>query len=183
MSELLKFFQPRSAGLEFIVGGIPSVTPEMVAAACHGLTRQVYLYALVKFALDGRSANELYRVNRDAVAHMARVKRWAEQEGFSLECIVRAGDIALRESLVCRHCGHCGGAGVHNNQRQCKACGGNGRAKPVPNDALARYAGVTSKQWGMLYSDKFEALKVEYAGFDDLIARKIRKSIFGESDG
>jgi len=159
-------------------GGIPVITADDIAAACNRLTKHVQYYARVKFCFDGSSVRALYRANREATLHAARIERW-EALQLGNHVVERIADLALREALVGNLCSHCGGAGVHNNQKSCKVCHGSGKSKPVPIEAKARVAGVSVDEWKRHCERRYTQTVNDLLGFDSLIAEEIARGVYG----
>ena len=179
MSELLTMLNPKPADWSGMpAGGIPNITPEMVAAACRMLTRHVYLYALYKFAGQGEVVPELGYQNRIAVRHRAAMERWQVQPQHDHQVDAFA-DAVLFEALTPNLCMACKGAKVNQKREKCLTCKGSGAGEPWSGRERAKLMGIThtafGKTWGERYSDMFH----EFGYFDDLIDKQIRNQLFG----
>lgn len=154
-------------------GGFAKLTVQDIAGACKGMTRHVYLYALVKFVFDGGSVNELYSLNRQAALYRAKVKRWA----LDATVVRRMADLSLRDSLVPRLCNHCDGAGIHNNQKECKHCRGSGTGGELSAETKAKFAKVAHEYWNHHCEHRYDEMRREFDVFDSVIAANLRKNL------
>lgn len=156
-------------------GGGVAISAQDVAAACRGMTRHIYLYALVKFVFDTSVVNELYAENRRATVYRAHLQRWRALD-LGIEVIHKMADLSLREAIIPPHCAHCNGAGIHNNQRSCKECGGSG-IRHIERSVRARFCGVSLSQWDSVCAHRYDELQREFDYFESLIASIVKRRL------
>jgi len=178
MSELLAMLNAKPGNYQAMpAGGVPDITPEMVSAACCGLTRHVYLYALYKFAGQEDVLRELWALNRAAVKRRAILQKWNIQLQH-LCCVGDLADSVLAEALTENRCLLCKGAGVNDRMKRCPACQGSGNGKRWSARKRARNIGISHttfrNTWAVRYADCFR----EFGYFDKIIDQEIRYQLF-----
>lgn len=155
-------------------GGRAEVTPEMVAAACAGMSRYVYLYGLAKFTLDAEAlkSGELQKLNLEAVEYQARVKRWQADE-YKLAVFA---NLVLKEALEPRKCKRCRGSRLQQNQKPCPACSGKGFLG-ASGEKCAEGMCITPVAWSKTWRRRFDDVLSDFAVFDDIIAKRLRRRL------
>jgi hypothetical protein len=186
MSELFSMFTEKSVSFDGVGGGEPTLTPEMVAAACTGMRRPVYLYGLVKFALDRSVFHDLVWLNRLDVIRRAEALQWTAGKGcdsnFEQLRIGALADAALAYSLSDVHCKHCRGTGVQKNHKPCRPCNGDGKpSRATPGERrMATALNITRHEWRNVWVPRFSAKVDEYAVWEGEIDKAVRKQVFDE---
>lgn len=176
MSELLAKLASHAKWPDGVPGGsISSITADDVAAACHGMTRHVYLYALAKFCFDANVIPELRRLNRDAVVYRAKIEKWRVDRD---QAQVLA-DLVLVEAISPRTCKSCRGSTLQHNQKPCPSCQGKGFLGPKGKDC-AKEMGISSAAWTQSWQRKFDVVFSDFIAFDDQIGKHLRRKLYCE---
>ena len=186
MSELFSMLTEKSPDLKAVGGGIPTLTPEMVAAACVGLNRQIYLFGLARFAGQESVVDELLWLNRRSVICRAEAEKWNRRKADDKLEEVRYSALAdeVLEYVLDDHlCAYCGGSGLQHNQKNCRVCHGSGKSerKKPGERRMARALNVSRHEWRSVWSHRFAKIATQYSVWADDIDKAVRKQVF--SDG
>jgi hypothetical protein len=178
MSELLARLNAKGTDLIAIRGsGEIALTPGMISAACRGLTRHMYLYALRKHADDESTTPELVQLNRIAVRQRAALEKWARVKASTVD---QFADLTLFDSISTNHCGKCKGSGNSSLGVTCSMCRGTGKAVPVSMTEKGQIIGVSKQAYRNTWRSREQAIASEFQYFDEYVDKRIKRQVFGE---
>ena len=178
MSGLIAMLSANGSDLTAVRGsGSPTITPEMVAAACRGLTRHIYLYVLRKHALDKSSTKELIWLNRNAVRRRARMEKWNRADPVVVD---RFAGMTLFQAIDDNHCHRCNGTGNSSVGVTCGRCSGSGAGVPLSMEDKGRDIGVSKTAYSKTWLSRERAIAGEFQYFDQYVDSKIKREVFGE---
>jgi hypothetical protein len=158
-------------------GGVASLTPEMVAAACSGLKLRPYLYARVKYALDDSVKPQLTQLMIMSVWRKSKRDRWRYIPGETRRSFITLVAVALEDSLNPRKCKSCNGSGMLKTV--CKTCDGTGNGQPISGRELAKLLDVSYKRVRLCWGDRFRDVQSIFLGFEHEIHEHIENKLRG----
>jgi len=178
MSKILTMLNAKSVTLDGMPpGGIPRITPDMVAAALVNLKPIVREYGLVKYA--GHEDYDLKRLHLILTAQTAIDEKWIKK-ATGWRVVFKFADMALSEALDNNLCRRCKGAGAHNNGQTCAACKGGQHAKPLSMNDRAEMIGVTEYKWKTYWQERLAKSASEFASYDEKIGKELNRQLLGE---
>ena len=178
MSKMLTMLNAKSIKLDGMPpGGIPRITPDMVAAALINLKPIVREYGLAKYA--GHEDYELKRLHLILTAQTAIDEKWIKK-ATGWRVVFNFADMALDEALGDNLCQRCKGAGAHNNRKTCVACEGSGRGKELSITERAEKIGVTEYKWKTYWQERLAKSAGDFAEYDEKIRKELNRQIFGD---
>ena len=171
MLSILSLLSPKSASTE-VGGGEATLTPELVVAACSGLSRHAYLYARLKYALDETVAFELLKLTTERAWRKSRRYKWRLASGEGKRTIHRLAYLTLKESIQDRRCRTCRGNG-EVKYKLCVVCNGTGNGRELSEDYLAAALEVSLRRVRFFWRDKYRGLRSDLQATDQMISEHI----------
>jgi len=175
--EALARLNPKNVRFDVGSGGIPELTPEMVAAACAGLPDLAYRLALVKYAGQRDQVQHLAIRTLMEAAGMAVRGGWGKPRPGQLTGISR---YAIWKVVGYQHCEVCSGSGKRLDDRRrswnCPGCGGTGLARM--DDAIeSEVAGFSEEDWRNVWRRRAEQLEGVLDSLDGRVKAHIRRQL------
>lgn len=155
-------------------GGIPQMTPEMVAAACAGLKDGPYYLGMAKYAGDMSSVRDLKIAAHIEAAKLAVDYGWKIIRGKPY--LQGIAILAAYSALGRFKCADCEGAGVNQWQNQCKRCKGSGD-RPLDNSKMARIAGIPDATFRQGWHEKFQLLARQLDIWDSELMTRVSRNL------
>ena len=183
MLEIYALLNPKVANYNG-TGGVPSLTPEDVAA-CLGRIKIAGPALLVRaMSGDATCYKPLLQIFRQSVAHMAMLKHWKTGPKY-VDYFEGLVESVLHFYLKPRICGRCRGHTFitlrTGERRDCPVCvriDGNG-ARVVVIDTMetdkARAAGIPIETWRDVWKDRYEAAKSILSEWESMSDGETRK--------
>ncbi|WP_163834663.1 hypothetical protein [Spartinivicinus ruber] len=157
---------PKSVKYEGVPGGMPTLTPEDVAAALGmgDLPREAYLLGLLKYTDDKTVLHELDNLVQEFVIKKGIEEGWREpwpnEKKRSLMFFKQFARSMINEVVDDNLCKRCNGSGIDcrtSHHRKCNC--NNGRRAPLKKE-LAKYCGINEKCWRERWHTRYtESLK------------------------
>lgn len=177
--EALARLNPKTVRFDVGSGGIPELTPEMIAGACAGLPDLSYRLGLVKYAGQERELRNLKISVLMAAADLAVKHYWGKPKPGQLTGL---SNYAIVECVGYHNCFGCNGAGQVIDQwrhsRVCGTCRGTGKASRG-DDERAALAGFSPSDWLKTWASRGDRLVAVL----ELADARARSKIFFELNG
>lgn len=145
--EALARLNPKNVRFDVGRGGIPDLTPEIIAAACAGLPPIAYRLALVKYAGQMHELSDLKIRTLIRAADLAIRHGWGRPMPGQLQGITT---YAIWRVVSYHHCPACHGSGKRLDDRRrswkCVVCAGTGGMTPT-EEIEASVAGFSLEDW------------------------------------
>lgn len=142
-SEMIARLNVKNVRFDVGSGGIPEITPELIAGACAGMSQGAYTLAR---AIHCGEAS-------DAIAFLKQAKKLsyglAERSGWNRNELAIEGIAVIACFLVMNpaRCTWCHGTKFNGHGKPCQSCGGTGNAKDPSMRELADIAEMDSETY------------------------------------
>ena len=154
--ELLKMLPAKSLSFETTHGGVPELTPSMIAAALGmgRLSDKASLYCRIKYQLQTELRNKL-----ESKILVQDVLTWAVKENWicGTGLIPKLGMVALDEMLnesLCRKCNGTGEVKIDDKVNECNRCSGAGHQR-FSKAEVARRLGIHRQHYSRTWADRY----------------------------
>jgi len=175
--EIYSLLNPKVSNYGDAKGGIPEITPEMVAA-CLGQIPITGPALLVRtMAGDDTCREPLTTALRKHMAYLASLKRWKTGPKFwdYFEGLVRA---SVHFYVLPDTCKRCKGRGeivrMKTRVEKCRLCQGAGRKEPREADKAA-FAGIPRATWDDTWADRYAQARGVLSEWEDLADRATKR--------
>lgn len=164
-----------------IVGGIPTLTAQDVAGALGmaDISREAYLYGLLKYTEDKKVIHELDKLTQHAVILFALKQGWREpfpdDKKRSLFFFLQMGRLVINELVEENRCNTCSGTGVVASKRRKCTCD-NGK-KPMSFLKQSKFCGMPYKTWYTNWKDRYKECVKEFQKWDVEIINALSKKL------
>ena len=176
-AELLAIMTNKSVNY-FGVGGIPQITPEIVAGACAGLQDGPYYLGMAKYAGDSTSYRDLEYSAWICAAQLAVKHGWAIQRG---KAYLRGISLLACEHVVRHHqCKRCKGTGLNGQLGKCGRCGGHKLEPYLSERAKAKNAGIPYETFRTTWSQRYNILVNHIQGWESDLMERISRQLKGD---
>lgn len=161
--EALKLLSAKGINIEYIPGGEPEITPEVVAAALGfgHLSEMASLYCRIKYQYQEELRPKLER--KVLIKHTLEYA--IAQDWKCSKLLRKLGQVALDEALYDKVCKTCRGRGeekVGDSIDECKSCSGTGK-RSFTKSGIAERLGVDATYFSRSLYDKYRlVLNVYY---------------------
>lgn len=166
-----------------IVGGIPTLTAQDVAGALGmaDISREAYLYGLLKYTEDKKVIHELDKLTQHAVILFALKQGWREpfpdDKKRSLFFFLQMGRLLINELVGENLCGTCDGSGTYKHKKFMRKCTCDDGRRPMKKSEQAKFCGVHYDTWRNKWFDRYQKCLEHFQMWDNEIADGIKNKI------
>jgi len=166
----------RRARLDSLPGGIPAITPVMVASACKGLRPLLYYYALTMINHDKEALSLLRPLVRQEAATLLG-------DAVLSDGVVMLADMALEGVLVPQYCNRCHGRKYTRNHKACPVCKGSGLLRPLAAERKqAERAKLPRAAWRKQYGEPYKRLVAHFQTFENEVSQHLFRALYQARD-
>ena len=165
-------------------GGIPNITPEMVAGAlAYGrLRRESYIVGRIKYLAEDEYRKELYDIMEKKVLSWSANQGWLKNQKHKPGLYTRMIELAIGEVVTPMPCLGCGGSGyrrVNDALHECKKCLGSG-AGNFSHALIARALQLDrSKEYYKVWRPHYEEIRSHIQVYDGELLAHLKKQLGG----
>ncbi|MBU2708946.1 hypothetical protein KCM76_23325 [Zooshikella marina] len=171
----------RTVQHDAIPGGISRLTAEDVAGALGmaDISREAYLFGLLKYVGDKTVIHELDKLTQRAVILFGLKNKWrapfADDDKRSMFFFLQLGRLVINELVGENICPTCNGTGVYIAKARKCSCS-NGR-RPPKKAILAKFCGMKPEAWKKTWHDRYTACVAEFYLWETEITSAISTKI------
>ncbi|MBU2708773.1 hypothetical protein KCM76_22460 [Zooshikella marina] len=164
------------------LGGTPTLTMQDVAGALGmaDISREAYLYGLLKYTDDKTVLHELDKLTQKAVILFALKQGWKEpfpnDKKRSLFFFLQMGRLVINELVGENFCKACNGTG-YINKAKAKKCSCKDGKKPMKKAEQARFCGVHYDTWRTNWFSRYVKCVEHFKAWDDEISFSIKNKL------
>lgn len=165
------------------IGGIPTLTAQDVAGALGmaDISREAYLYGLLKYTEDKTVIHELDKLTQQAVILFALKQGWKEpfpgDKKRSLFFFLQLGRLVINELVGENLCGTCDGTGVYRHKKLTRKCSCDNGRRPMRKAEQAKFCSVHYNTWNTKWLERYNACVNEFQKWDVEIINALSKKL------
>ncbi|WP_163832197.1 hypothetical protein [Spartinivicinus ruber] len=178
---------PKSVKYEGVPGGMPTLTPEDVAAALGmgDLPREAYLLGLVKYNNDKTVIHELDKLTQQFIITKGINEKWREpwptDKKKSLFFFLQFARQMINEVIFENTCQTCNGTGVYQHKSFTRKCRCSNGKRALTKAELAEKCCITYKSWCQTWHARYLECLDELHSWDKKVNHQLFCYLFEKS--